>query len=53
MYIKNDVHVTCVSIESFLQDGTTLHAAANNGHDGIVKELLAGGSSINQADKVN
>ncbi len=36
---------------SFDQDGRTpLHAAAAEGHEGAVRELIAGGANINQAN---
>ncbi len=31
---------------------TPLYAAADKGHEGAVKQLIAGGANVNQADKV-
>ncbi len=39
---------------SFDQGGMTpLYAAADNGHVGALRELIAGGANINQADNVS
>ncbi len=39
---------------SYDQGGwTPLYSAAYNGHEGAVKELIAAGANINQADKVS
>ncbi len=41
-------------IHSCDQDGVTpLHIAVAKSHEGAVKELIAGGANINQADRVS
>ncbi len=47
--------MTCTQIfeYSYDQDGRTpLYAASEKCHEGIMKELIAAGANINQADKV-